>query len=68
MECTSSQVTVSGLGIVGVADIEGIISKDILEDQDRDLILSEHEQFIVVWAGDIISETTSGIDFQVVTS
>ena len=68
MNTALGKVEVSVVGVVSVGDVEFEITENILKDQDGYFILPEHEQFIVVGAGHIVSETSCCVDQQVVIS
>ena len=68
MNAALSEVEVSFVGVVGVRDVEFEVAEDILENQDGHFILPEHEQYVVVGACYIVSETSCCVDQQIVVS
>lgn len=54
--------------IISIGDVEGEVAEYIMEDQNRDLILSEHQKDVIVSNCNVVTEVTSNLYNQIVES
>ena len=68
IDCASWGIEEAIMRIISIGDVEGEVAEYIMEYQNRDLILSEHQKDVIVSNCNVVTEVTSNLYNQIVES
>lgn len=68
IDCASLGIVEAIMRIISISNVEGEVSKYIVEYQNGNLILSEHQKDVIISNCNIVTKVTSNLDDQIIES